>query len=323
MRPVEYPDEAIITAGQALQTEGQRVTAFAIRQRIGGGDPVRIRTVWATYQAKRAEQSPAAATESLPAEFAAALEGLSTALLDDLRILASRLYQHARDSAEARVREALRTARSAQEQAEAEMADARQNAITQDARIEALAEQAEAAQHSLCALEQEKVELTRCLVAMESKWEQAHAELGALREHLTQAQTEAATATGKAAAEIERRQKSEQELLQAQAQAAGLTAVLATERDQRRQVEHQREQLQAALTQAQGELAKAAQALTQAQAEQRQAEAEAAVLGSRLARLEAQVQAAELGRQQAEQHAASLTRLLEQLGRGQSELPGT
>jgi chromosome segregation ATPase len=319
MRPIEYPDDTIITAGQSLQHEGRRVTAFAIRQRIGGGDPVRIRAVWSAYQANREEQLPTAATDMLPAEFAEALEGLNTALLDDLRTLACRLYQHARDSAEARVREVLRTARTVQEQAEAEMTDARQNAITQDARIEALEEQVEAAQHSFCTLEQEKMELTRSLVALESKWEQVHAELGAIREQLTQAQTEAATATGKAAAEVERRQKSEQEVLQAQAQVAGLSTALETERNQRRQVEHQLEQLQAALTQTQEELAKASQALTQAQAGQHQAEAEATLLGSRVTLLEAQVQAAELGRQQAEQHAASLTRLLEQLGRAHSE----
>ena len=46
MRPTEFPAEAIIAAGQSLQAAGRNVTGFALRQRVGGGNPARLRQVW-------------------------------------------------------------------------------------------------------------------------------------------------------------------------------------------------------------------------------------------------------------------------------------
>ncbi len=316
MRPVEYPDEAIISAGQALQAEGRRITAFAIRQRIGGGDPVRIRAVWSDYLARCTRQTAEIVKETLPAEFAAAVEELNTAFLEQWRNLATRLYQLARDSAEARVREALQTARTVQEQAEAEMADAQQNALAQDARIAELTGQYEEIRHNLDALLQEQEERAQQLATLESHWQQAQSELTELRRHLSQSQAAAAAATGKAAAEVERRQQAGQELQAAQAQRLALTAALETERAQRQQAEYRAGQLQAALEQAQAEAAKAARTLEQTVAEQQQVTIQAAELRARVEGLEARLQAAEAARQQAEQHTASLTRVLDQLAAG-------
>ena len=217
MRPVEYPDEAIIAAGQALQAEGRRITAFALRQRVGGGDPVRIRTVWLDYLVRCNQQTAAIVKETLPAEFAVAVEELNTTFLEQWRHLATRLYQLARDSAEARVREALQTARTVQEQAEAEMADAQQNALAQDTRIEELTGQYEEAQQRLRTLLQEQEERAQQLATLDSRWQQAQAEMAELRDHLNQAQAATAAATGKATAEVERRQQAEQELQAVQA----------------------------------------------------------------------------------------------------------
>ena len=46
MRPVEFAVETIIEAGQALQAAGRNVTGFALRQKVGGGNPSRLRQVW-------------------------------------------------------------------------------------------------------------------------------------------------------------------------------------------------------------------------------------------------------------------------------------
>lgn len=46
MRPAEFPAEAIIEAGQALQAAGRNVTGFALRQKVGGGNPTRLKQVW-------------------------------------------------------------------------------------------------------------------------------------------------------------------------------------------------------------------------------------------------------------------------------------
>ncbi|MFO1431817.1 MAG: DNA-binding protein [Candidatus Competibacteraceae bacterium] len=316
MRPVEYPDEVIIAAGQALQAEGRRITAFAIRQRVGGGDPVRIRTVWADYLARCNKQAAEIVKETLPAEFAAAVEELNTGFLEQWRHLATRLYQLARDSAEARVREALQTARTVQEQAEAEMADAQQNALAQDTRIAELTAQYEATQQRLQTLLQEQEERTQQLATLDLRWQQAQTEVADLREHLNQAQAATAAATGKAAAETERRQQAEQELQAVQAQRLALTTALETERNQREQAEYRAGRVQADLEQAQAEVTKVTRTLEQATVEQQRLAVQTAELRARVEGLEARLQSAEAARQQAEQQAASLTRVLDQLAAG-------
>lgn len=46
MRPAEFTPESIIEAGQALQAAGRNITGFALRQRVGGGNPSRLKQVW-------------------------------------------------------------------------------------------------------------------------------------------------------------------------------------------------------------------------------------------------------------------------------------
>ena len=42
MRPVEFTPESIIQAGQDLQKAGRNITGFALRQKVGGGNPSRV-----------------------------------------------------------------------------------------------------------------------------------------------------------------------------------------------------------------------------------------------------------------------------------------
>jgi len=46
MRPVDFTVEQIIEAGQALQSAGRSITGFALRQKVGGGNPSRLKQVW-------------------------------------------------------------------------------------------------------------------------------------------------------------------------------------------------------------------------------------------------------------------------------------
>ena len=46
MRPVEFTLEAIIQAGKDLQAVGRNITGFALRQKVGGGNPSRLKQVW-------------------------------------------------------------------------------------------------------------------------------------------------------------------------------------------------------------------------------------------------------------------------------------
>lgn len=60
MRPATFEPEQIIEAGRALQAEGRNITGFALRNRIGGGNPTRLRQIWDEYRASQH------AAESLP-----------------------------------------------------------------------------------------------------------------------------------------------------------------------------------------------------------------------------------------------------------------
>ena len=43
MRPAEFSPEEIVAAGEALVAAGRNVTGFALRQKVGGGNPNRLK----------------------------------------------------------------------------------------------------------------------------------------------------------------------------------------------------------------------------------------------------------------------------------------
>lgn len=43
-----------IEAGQALRTAGRNITGFALRQRIGGGNPSRLKQIWDEHVSSQA-----------------------------------------------------------------------------------------------------------------------------------------------------------------------------------------------------------------------------------------------------------------------------
>jgi colicin import membrane protein len=53
MRPVEFAPEAIIQAGQELRDAGRNITGFALRQKVGGGNPSRLKQVWDEHLASQ------------------------------------------------------------------------------------------------------------------------------------------------------------------------------------------------------------------------------------------------------------------------------
>ena len=123
MRPAEFPAEAIIEAGQALQAAGRNVTGFALRQKVGGGNPTRLRQVWDEHLASNsvAQAQPVA---ELPVEVAEEVANVTKALTERIATLAVELNDKAVKAAERRVAEVLRTAGEQREQAERELADA-------------------------------------------------------------------------------------------------------------------------------------------------------------------------------------------------------
>lgn len=123
MRPVEFSDEAIIQAGQALRQAGRNVTGFALRQKIGGGNPNRLRQVWDDHLASL-NVAPTQPVAELPTELAQAVASLTQMVNERIMALVVELNDKAVQAANGRVQEVLRTSEEQQQQAQQELAEA-------------------------------------------------------------------------------------------------------------------------------------------------------------------------------------------------------
>jgi colicin import membrane protein len=124
MRPPEVTPEQIIEAGETLQAAGRTITGFALRARIGGGNPARLKRVWEEHVAAHADATAAPVAE-LPAEVAAEVGAMTQALSERLAALAVALNNTATMAAERRVTDAMRAA--AEQRGEAERAHGRRS----------------------------------------------------------------------------------------------------------------------------------------------------------------------------------------------------
>ncbi|MDJ3788086.1 DNA-binding protein [Salmonella enterica] len=138
MRPVTFVPEEIIAAGKALQAEGVvNITGFALRKRVGGGDPSRLRQVWDGYQAGQTsvESEPLA---DLPPELADAVKAVTATLTGHVVQLLRELNDRAVRAAECRVDDITRTAGEQKELAERELADAVQTVDDLEQKLDAV-----------------------------------------------------------------------------------------------------------------------------------------------------------------------------------------
>jgi len=125
MRPVEFTPEQIIQAGQDLQSSGRNITGFALRQKVGGGNPSRLKQVWDEHLAGRSVTTAEPVAE-LPIEVAEEVANVTKTLTERLANLAVELNDKAVKAAERRVHEVVRSAGEQREQAERELVDAAQ-----------------------------------------------------------------------------------------------------------------------------------------------------------------------------------------------------
>jgi colicin import membrane protein len=190
MRPSEFPDDVIITAGKDLVAAGRNVTGFALRTKLGGGNAARLKQVWDEHKAKATATQEAAPAE-LPHEVAEALEALKKEFSDRLVSLVAHLNDTAIKTAERRVAEVVRAAGEQREQANRELADAAQT-------VEDLEAVLEAAKTS-------NDEMGRKFAEAQATTQAQAIEIAALKERLEQATREVQQLTGRASsAEAER-----------------------------------------------------------------------------------------------------------------------
>lgn len=288
MRPAEFTTEAIISAGQELHAAGRAVTGFAIRQKIGGGNPARLKQVWEEHVSSQsvAKAEPVA---ELPVEVAEEVATVTKALTERLATLAVELNDKAVKTAERRVAEVIRTAGEQREFAERELADAAQT-------VDDLENQLEEVKTAATGLEK--------LLADQQAVSQAQAiGLAQVRERLALTEQAARAAAEEHAAEIVRLNAGfEAERSRYQSELAGQKKAfqeIVTERDAARaELASVKAKAEAAVQmhqeqrkQAAAEASRVAERLTKAHAERDGARKEAATAREEAAQLRGQVEA--------------------------------
>jgi len=174
MKAPTYTDEQIIEAGMQLLTENKRVSPFAIRTLMGGGNPKRIKKIWTESEHEALEGQMVREQVDLPTEFADALEATKLSLDE----LAKRMYNHAQEIAESRVRETITAARKAKESAEFEVTEAMDTVNSLDEEKQELISSLEKTWHKL---EQANADNTRLQERIDTLTHRAKKESEALR----------------------------------------------------------------------------------------------------------------------------------------------
>lgn len=170
MRNVEFTDEQIIDAGEALQADGVTITSFSLRNRVGGGNPARLKKVWDDYVATRGALQ-VQETAELDADIVAAVQGYTQSLDAQLLALASKINENAIKSANRRVEDVLEALDKQKKQFETELSDAHKSVL-----------KAEAAEDSA---KNETADLLQQLVHINEQGQKQAQELAQLRERLT------------------------------------------------------------------------------------------------------------------------------------------
>ena len=331
MRPAEFTPEEIIQAGQELQAAGRNITGFALRQKVGGGNPSRLKQVWDEHQAGQsvAHSEPVA---ELPVEVADEVAHVSKQLTDRLAALAVELNDKAVKAADRRVAEVVRSAGEQREQAERELADAAQTVDDLETKLDEAGTENERLEKRLVDLQEgnqaQAVELAQLRERLAATEQHAHAAaeqhaaaLADLRGQLEDLQTkhqgltdtyheragELMAANAAAAREGEFRRRAEDELRVAaerlaelektsQAQAGELATVKANA--DANEAKHQEQRKTAA-----AEAHRAAERMTKAESERDTARQEAGAAREDAAKLRGQVETLQI-------HAAELLKAL-------------
>ncbi|CRN65372.1 chromosome segregation protein SMC [Pseudomonas aeruginosa] len=137
MRPTEFTDEQIIKAGLEIESQGRRVSGFAIRKLLGGGTQSRFKAVWEAYKAKGAVETPVD-NRDLPVEIEDLLGQLGGTLIEHLQSLALNINNQAHRISERRVAEVLQRSAAERTQHAEEIQEASDALDDLDKEVESL-----------------------------------------------------------------------------------------------------------------------------------------------------------------------------------------
>jgi len=209
MRPTEFTPEAIINAGSVLQAEGRKVTGFALRQIVGGGNPARLKDVWSEHIERQGAAQPVV---ELPAEVADEVAAVSKALTERLAAFAHEVNDRALKAAGRQVADEKRRADEAVAGAEREIADA--------------AQQIDAIEAARDVARDEVDELKTALAASHALHQAQAIELAQVRERLALTERAAQDAAAHHISELDRLTATNEKIETMQAQIADLMRTL-------------------------------------------------------------------------------------------------
>lgn len=125
MRPAEFSENQIISAGKALQLENRNITGFALRQKVGGGSPARLKQVWDEYEASTTQTAPVInKTSDLPPEVADSINEFCASITKQINSVATELNEKAINAAERKVHEVVKNGIEQRAQDQKEIDDA-------------------------------------------------------------------------------------------------------------------------------------------------------------------------------------------------------
>lgn len=123
MRPAEFETEQIIQAGLRVEADGKRVTGYALRRLLGGGDQKRLLSVWKSHQSQE-NKDENQTTADLPIELEETLEQIGKVLSAQIRSMSVKLNEVAVKSATRQVADVTREYKELKDQTDAELKDA-------------------------------------------------------------------------------------------------------------------------------------------------------------------------------------------------------
>lgn len=303
MRPVEFTPESTIKAGLELQAIGRNITGFALRQKVGGGNPSRLKQVWDEYLASQSvvKVEPVA---DLPVEVAEEVALVTKELTQRLAALAVELNDKAVKAADRRVHEVVRSAGEQRAQAERELADASQTVEDLEAMVDEAAIQVSG--------------LEAKLADLQTAHQAQAVELAQVRERLTVTEQTAKVTADQHAAELARMAATiEAERNRHLQEAEQLRVELAQQRQVSLGVVAERDKVRADLAAVNAK----AEAIEQARQEQRKtADQEAKRATERLAKADAGQEKAKLEASAAREDAANLRGQIEAMKNQVAEL---
>jgi chemotaxis protein histidine kinase CheA len=234
-RPAAYAAADVIAAGMELQAAGRPITGFALRKKLGGGDPKRLISLWDARQAGAAFDGDAApvdlppsVAEPLPADVA---ESLARAV-EHLGAAVTAAHNQAVSAANARIEDAERRAdavqtaadesvKAARAAAAAELADATDAAEALEARLTERTAERDAERVRVEAAQAQAARAAEQVEQLAQRLGAADAAQAALR---AQAQADAAAAAAKLAGAQAEAAASAAALAEIRAEAARLIA---------------------------------------------------------------------------------------------------